>query len=211
VPEARNWVLRPVGGRRELQELVGALRASSFEPAAIEVDLPRTPLAELRAGDLAVLVEGSRAGARSRADAIARIVGGGATVADTPPAWWGRYPFKAADLTVKVTAAPEELFSVVLALRDAAGVVVPVRGSAGAGVVFAALPSTTTPQRLSGVLTAVRTVLIARGGGTCVLLRAPADVRAAIVDATQTSPEIERMRRLKAQLDPAGRFAPGRR
>jgi glycolate oxidase FAD binding subunit len=209
-PEARVWVLRPVGGRRELQELVAALRASSFEPAAIEVDLPRTPLAELRAGDLAVLVEGSRAGARSRADAIARIVGGGATVADTPPPWWGRYPFSAGDLALKVSAHPEELFSVVLALRDASGMVVPVRGSAGAGVVFAALPVSTTPQRLSGVLTAVRTILLARGGGTCEVVRAPADIRAATVDMTEPSPERDRVRRLKAQLDPHNRFVPGR-
>jgi glycolate oxidase FAD binding subunit len=209
-PKARAWVLRPVGGRREVQELVGALRESSFEPAAIEVDLPRSPLTELRAGDLAVLVEGSRAGARSRADAIARIVGGGATVSDTPPAWWGRYPFTARDIALKVTAQPEEIFAVILSMRDAAGVVAPVRGSAGAGVVFAALPPTTSPQRLIGVLTAVRTILIARGGGSCVLLRAPAGIHAATGDLTEPTPEREQVRRLKAQLDPANRLAPGR-
>jgi glycolate oxidase FAD binding subunit len=208
LPEARAWVLRPVAGRREVQELAAALRSSSFEPAAIEVDLPRGPVNDRHAGDLAVLVEGSRAGLWSRAQSIARIVGGGATVADTPPDWWGRYPFTATDVALKISTSPEELFSVVLALRDASGVLVPIRGSAGTGVVFAALPATLSPERLAGVLTAVRTILIARGGGSCALVRAPARLRAGLPD--DVFPWLPQLRALKAAFDPDNRLAPGR-
>src|SRR5581483_10941527 len=128
IPAARAWVLRPVASPREVHELTAALLSSSFAPVAIEADLPGA-----RPGELAVLVEGSRAAAPARAEAVARILGGGAVVEDTPPAWWGRYPFDVRDAALKLVAPSSELFAAIYAMRDAAGVALPVRGSSGIG------------------------------------------------------------------------------
>jgi glycolate oxidase FAD binding subunit len=209
VPETRTWVVRPVATPRDVHEFTAALLASSFAPAAIEADLPGGP----NPGELAVLLEGSRAAARSRAEAVARILGGGATVNDTPPVWWGRYPFdgdeRAHRVALRIAAPSSELFAAVYALRDAAGVSVPVRGSAGVGVVHAALPDSLAAGRIDGVLTAARAVLLGRGGGSVTVVRAPAALRGAI-DATGPVPLTLEARQAKAQLDPAGRLSPGR-
>jgi glycolate oxidase FAD binding subunit len=140
---------------------------------------------------------------------VARILGGGSTVADTPPVWWGRYPFGTDDVALKISAPSNELFAVVYALRDAAGVAVPVRGSAGVGVAYAALPATLGAGRIEGVLTAARAVMLGRGGGTCVVLRAPVALRAQI-DATGPLPLSPTDRQAKAALDPEERMSPGR-
>ncbi len=216
VPAGRAWVIRPVATPRDVQELTYALLASSFAPVAIECDLPGSAAgtrwsagggAEARTGELAALVEG--ASATSRAQAIARILGGGATVADTPPEWWGRYPFDGSDVALKISAPSNELFAVIYALRDAAGVPVPVRGSAGVGVAYAALPASLGAGRIDGVLTAARAVMLGRGGGSCVVLRAPEPLRSA-VDITGPVPLTLADRQAKAALDPTGRLAPGR-
>jgi glycolate oxidase FAD binding subunit len=227
VPAGRAWVVRPVATPRDVQELTYALLASSFAPVAIECDLPivagpagGSPGRERAArggwsasgsgphtGELAVLLEG--ASAVTRAEAVARILGGRSTVADTPPVWWGRYPFGTDDVALKISAPSNELFAVVYALRDAAGVAVPVRGSAGVGVAYAALPATLGAGRIEGVLTAARAVMLGRGGGTCVVLRAPVALRAQI-DATGPLPLSPTDRQAKAALDPEERMSPGR-
>ena len=158
-------------------------------------------------GELAVLLEG--ASALNRAEAVARILGGGSTVADTPPVWWGRYPFGTDDVAVKISAPSNELFAVIYALRDAAGVPVPVRGSAGVGVAYAALPAGLGAGRIDGVLTAARAVMLGRGGGSCVVLRAPEALRSQI-DVTGPVPLTLTDQQAKAALDPEGRMAPGR-
>lgn len=228
VPAGRAWVIRPVGTPRDVQELTYALLASSFAPVAIECDLPaigggpsRSAAGRERGGrsgwsasgsgpptgELAVLLEG--ASAVTRAEAVARILGGGSTVADTPPVWWGRYPFGTDDVALKISAPSNELFAVIYALRDAAGVAVPVRGSAGVGVAYAALPANLGAGRIDGVLTAARAVMLGRGGGTCVVLRAPEALRAQI-DATGPVPLSLADRQAKSALDPEDRMAPGR-
>jgi glycolate oxidase FAD binding subunit len=225
IPSGRAWVIRPVATPRDVQELTYALLASSFAPVAIECDLstaaagggarpggvavggwtasPSGP----PTGELAVLLEG--ASATNRAEAVARILGGGSTVADTPPVWWGRYPFGTDDVAVKISAPSNELFAVIYALRDAAGVPVPVRGSAGVGVAYAALPASLGASRIDGVLTAARAVMLGRGGGSCVVLRAPEALRSQI-DVTGPVPLTLTDQQAKAALDPEGRLAPGR-
>jgi glycolate oxidase FAD binding subunit len=210
IPAARVWVLRAVATPREVHELTAALLASSFAPVAIEADLPGGPSAGgSRPGELAVLVEGSRATAPARAEAVARILGGGAIVEDTPPVWWGRYPFDVREVALKLVAPSSELFAAIYALRDAAGVAVPVRSSSGIGVAYAALPETMRPSRVDSVLTAARAVLLARGGGSCTVLRAGDEVRA-VVDPVGPVPLTGQQRQAKAALDPVGRLAPGR-
>jgi glycolate oxidase FAD binding subunit len=211
LPPARAWVVRPVSTPREVQQLTEALVASPLEPVAIEADLPGRP-ADRPPGppaELAALFEGERAAAIHRAGSAAKLLGGGAVVEQLPPAWWGRYPFDADDVALKIWGRPSELFAVVYALRDAAGLPVPVRGSVGLGVAHAALPDTIPPERLDGMLTAARTVLLARGGGGCTLLRAPLELRE-LVESHGPEPLPAAVTRLKLALDPEDRLAPGR-
>jgi glycolate oxidase FAD binding subunit len=56
---------------------------------------------------------------------------------------------------------------------------VPVRGSAGAGIVHAVLPAHFSAERVEGILDAIRGVLLARGG-RCVVVTAPPAVRAVV-------------------------------
>ncbi|GAA3234720.1 FAD-binding oxidoreductase [Dactylosporangium siamense] len=206
LPAARAWVVRPVSTPREVQQLTEALVSSSLGAAGIEADLPG---GAGRPAEIAALFEGSRAGATARAEAAARLLGGGAAVEQAPPEWWGRYPFDADDVALKVWGQPSELFAVVYALRDAAGIPVPVRGSVGAGIAHVALPGNIAAERLAGMLTAARTVLMARGGGSCTLLRAPADLRE-LVETYGPSQLSDATVRLKLALDPEERMAPGR-
>jgi glycolate oxidase FAD binding subunit len=206
LPAARAWVTRPVSTPREVQQLTEALVASPLEPVAIEADLPGAP----RPAELAALFEGERAAAVQRAEAAAKLLGGGATVGQLPPVWWGRYPFETDDVALKIWGRPSELFAVVYAIRDAAGIPVPVRGSVGLGVAHVAVPDSVSPERLDGMLTAARTVLLARGGGGCTLLRAPHDLRE-LVEPHGTGPLPPSAARLKLALDPEERLSPGRR
>ncbi|MEV6928764.1 FAD-binding oxidoreductase [Dactylosporangium sp. NPDC051485] len=207
LPAARAWVVRPVSTPREVQQLTEALAASALEPAAIEADLPGA--AGGHPAELAALFEGDRAAVAHRAESAAKLLGGGATVEQLPPAWWGRYPFDADDVALKIWGRPSELFAVVYAIRDAAGGPVPVRGSVGLGVAHVALPDTVDPERLDGMLTAARTVLLARGGGGCTLLRAPLELRE-LVETYGPEPVPAAAARLKLALDPEDRLAPGR-
>ncbi|WP_433053354.1 FAD-binding oxidoreductase [Dactylosporangium sp. CS-033363] len=207
LPPARAWVVRPVSTPREVQQLTEALVASPLEPVAIEADLPGGIGA--RPAELAALFEGDEVFVAHRAESAAKLLGGGAAVESLPPAWWGRYPFAADDVALKIWGRPSELFAVVYALRDAAGLPVPVRGSVGLGVAHVALPDTVTPERLDGMLTAARTVLLARGGGGCTLLRAPLDLRE-LVESHGPEPLPSAAARLKLALDPEDRLSPGR-
>ncbi|MEV0566723.1 FAD-binding oxidoreductase [Dactylosporangium sp. NPDC050588] len=206
MPTARAWVVRPVSTPREVHQLTEALVSSSLGAAAIEADLPG---GAGRPAELAALFEGSRAGSAARAEAAAHLLGGGASVEPAPPEWWGRYPFDSDDVALKIWGQPSELFAVVYALRDAAGMPVPVRGSVGAGIAHVALPATTSADRLAGMLNAARTVLMARGGGGCTLLRAPADLRE-LVETYGPARLCDASVRLKLALDPEERMAPGR-
>jgi glycolate oxidase FAD binding subunit len=222
LPPAQAWVLRAVRSPLEVHELVGRLLASPLAPAAVEVDLPsaadgygratgsRPPELLTGSGMLGVLLEGSARGVTARARQTQALLGGDVTTVDRVPPWWGRYPFGAEDVALKIVAPVAELHAAVYALRDAAGrlVPVPVRGSAGAGVLYAALPGTLAPDRVAAVLYAVRATLLIRGG-SCTILHAPEAVRRE-VDVWGTVSGLTLMRRIKEQFDPNRTLAPGR-
>jgi glycolate oxidase FAD binding subunit len=126
-----------------------------------------------------VLLEGGPVAVRERASRLAAELGEDASVTGVAPQWWGRYPFGPDDVVLRLTVAIADLHAAVYALRDAAGGAVPVRGSAGAGTVHAVLPGQSDPRRVEGILDAVRSVLLARGG-RCVVVAAPPAVRAAV-------------------------------
>ncbi|HLL65144.1 MAG TPA: FAD-binding oxidoreductase [Micromonosporaceae bacterium] len=200
VPAARAWVTRSVRTPLEMHQLTSLLLAAPVPPTAVEINLPR--------GELTVLVEGLVDDVTRRTRAAHRLLGGDASAAHRPPAWWGRYPFGADDIALRLAVPFTDLHAAIYALRDAAGMSVPVRGTAGSGVVYAALGAGTPPARVRTVVDAVRTTLLARGG-SCVLLRAPDRVRAE-VERGHSGAVLPLVRRVKERFDPRGRLAPGR-
>ncbi|MEU2701948.1 FAD-binding oxidoreductase [Micromonospora aurantiaca (nom. illeg.)] len=231
VPAGRLWVSRPVWTPLEVHDLVRAVLAAGVDPAAVELDLPvPVPLPRRRippthpsvvnrpdhpavtgrpaAGSLVVLLEGGPADVTERAERLTAVLGAEAIVSHHAPEWWGRYPFAPGDTALCIEVPINDLHAAVYALRDATGGPVPVRGSAGAGTVHAALSGALPPERVASILTAVRSVLIARRG-RCVVVAAPAAVRRA-VDLWGELPTLPRLRSAKAHLDPHHRLAPGR-
>jgi glycolate oxidase FAD binding subunit len=98
---------------------------------------------------------------------------------------------------------PANLATAITALWEAAGATVPVRGSAGSGVVHAALPGTLPVGQISDALAAVRR------HGFCTVLGAPPAVHNA-VDVWGPVPGLALMRRVKEQFDPRRLLSPGR-
>ncbi|HEX6870900.1 MAG TPA: FAD-binding oxidoreductase [Micromonosporaceae bacterium] len=197
LPAAQCWVTRTVS----LPELAAAVTAAldpRISPSAVELDLTAG------AGTLAVLIEGSRAGVPVRAEAAIRGLGGDVVAGGRPP-WWGSYPFAAEGIGIKLAVALDRLPAVLAALR-AGSHGVPVRGSAGAGVLYAGLPATTSAAELDEILRSARA---AAGNGSAVVLSAPAAVRDA-VDGWGPVPGLALMRRVKDQFDPHRRFVAGR-
>ncbi|WP_345536900.1 FAD-binding oxidoreductase [Phytohabitans rumicis] len=214
-PAARAWVQRSVWTPLELYDLVREVQASSVQVAAVELDLPTTKpvlVPRQRAprgpGTLAILLEGEPGAVAERSTRIVDLLGGDAEVRTEAPPWWGRYPFGAGDVALRITVPTADLHAAIYAVRDAAGVTVPVRGSAGAGVIHAALPGGTEPDRITAILEAVRGVLLGRAG-SCVVVSAPAAVREAVdMWGPGASPDV--VRRVKNRFDPRHRLAPGR-
>jgi glycolate oxidase FAD binding subunit len=187
LPEARRWIRVPVPNPLQMRYAVEETLEQDVQPSAIEVDLPTqlTPHPAGRPpGTLAILLEGATASVDARAARLAAAIGDEAEVSEIAPRWWGRYPFGAYEIALRVSVAIEDLHAAVYALSDAAGRPVPVRGSAGIGSVHAVLPGSLAPERVEAILDSLRNVLMARGG------------RAAIVSAP---PEIAR------HVDMAGR------
>ena len=185
-PEVRRWVTVPVADPLRVHELVHAVVHSQAVPWAVEVD----------DGSLSVLLGGRPDGVAARASAVQARIGG--DVSDIPPDGWGRYPWVEGETGLKVTFVLSGLAEVLAALAEAGA---RVRGSAGAGVVYAALAVPDQLERLREVASA--------HGGTVVVVDAPDEVKAS-VDVWGPVPALALMRRVKEQFDPDHRLAPGR-
>jgi glycolate oxidase FAD binding subunit len=208
VPDARAWVVRSVRSPLEVSELTNALLRSGLEPAAIEVDLPAALYRPGPLGELVALVEGSPGFVADRGQAIARLLGNEATAEETPPDWWGRYPFGPDDIALQIDAPIADMHAALYALRDATGAPVPIRGSIGSGVVHVGLSARIGADRLGSVMAAVRTTLLSRSG-RCEMLRGPQRLRALMHGGGPTL-ELPMMRQLKERFDPQRRLSPGR-
>jgi glycolate oxidase FAD binding subunit len=151
-------------------------------PAAIEVDSAT--------GETAVLLEGTPEGVDERAAKLAKLLGGEVTA--EAPAWWGRPPEGPilVKLGVPISRVPD-------LLSDGAA----IRGSAGAGVLYAAVDDITGVEALRAHCVRLE--------GHAVVLAAPPGVRE-ILDMWGPTPGLALMRRIKDQFDPGHRFAPGR-
>jgi glycolate oxidase FAD binding subunit len=177
--------------------LVHAVAASQLAPAGIELDAPIGHPATL-----GVALEGTADGVAARTDALLALIrDSGAAEARTrsqPPLWWGRYPWPAGAIALKLTFARSGLADVVAAARDLA---VPVRGSAGVGVLYG---TTADPEAVAPLRQAC-----AAHGGSLVVVDAPEAVKAT-VDLWGPVSGLDLMRRVKERFDPQYRLAPGR-
>ncbi|MEV6597683.1 FAD-binding oxidoreductase [Actinoplanes sp. NPDC051346] len=189
VPPARAVVLRDAPAA-ELGALLAAVRAEQVAPSAVEINRIGLGL-----GTVAVLVEGTAEGVRDRAARLEKCLSG--SIGELPP-WWGVLPWPSDGVGLKLTAALSGVPSLLAAAPE-----VTIRGSAGAGVLYAHVVED-IPETIALLRAAA-----GRAGGHAVVLTAPEAVRPHL-DMWGPVPALSLMRRVKDRFDPGHRFAPGR-
>jgi glycolate oxidase FAD binding subunit len=201
-----RWVTAPAGSDPVAHELVQRVVHSQLVPTALELDRPSPASATL-----AVLVEGNRQGVAARVDGLLALLGAGAEVHESAPEWWGRVPWADGEVGLRLTheiAGLPRLLDAIDDISDRHGLRATVRGSAGVGLLYAALPGTIHPETVAAVVGALREK--APGwNGDVVVLDAPAAVKANL-DGWGPVRGLGLMRRVKDQFDPECRLAPGR-
>jgi glycolate oxidase FAD binding subunit len=190
---------------REAQEVVQSVLHAQAVPSAIEVDWVDGR------GAVSVLLEGRQEGVAGRTDTVRRLLGESSSESGDAPAGGAAYPWDLGATgdqratALKLTFVLSGLADVLTAAAEAGAV---VRGSAGTGVVYAALPPGTGAETVRTSLDLLRRIC-AQHGGTVVVVDAPAAVKAG-VDVWGAVPALDLMRRVKDQFDPDQRLAPGR-
>jgi glycolate oxidase FAD binding subunit len=197
VPEVRRWVSVPVADPQRAHDLAQAVVHGQTVPGALEVDWPADG-----PGTLTVQYGGKPEGVEDRVGTARSLLGGDASVSEDEPDGWSSYPWRAGETGLKLTFVLSGLRDVLAVTRDVGAA---VRGSAGTGVVYAALDR---PDDVPAALDRLRSVC-ARHQGSAVVVDAPAEVKRA-VDVWGPVPALDLMRRVKDQFDPEHRLAPGR-
>ncbi|MCA2214346.1 FAD-binding oxidoreductase [Jidongwangia harbinensis] len=198
-PAATAVVCAPAPDPAAAGRLAAAVRDAQVVPSAVEVDAPPGGPVEV-----AALVEGSVDGVAERAAVLHKVLGDQAR--DGVPEWWGTLPWRTGQVGIKLTA-PLSRVPALLTEARATGAAVTVRGSAGAGVLYAGLPAD-PPGDVATVVERLRAAAV-RAEGHVVVLTAPPAVRQ-LVDLWGPVGGLALMRRVKDQFDPEHRFAPGR-
>jgi glycolate oxidase FAD binding subunit len=208
-PGSRHFLTVEVSSEAALAPLLAGLLACRAEPSAIELD--RSPADG--PVSLAVLLEGRPGPLAERARSVASILAAGAAPAgdEEAPPWWGRLP---GEVTLKCTvpvASVAPLLERVRVLGAEHGTGVAMRGSAGAGVLWAGVDASTPVESLAGLLAGLRRFCTPLGGSVTVL-RAPASLVSPTtgLDLWGEVPGLALMRRVKAEFDPRCLLAPGR-
>lgn len=210
LPAARVWVSTPASSPADAQRLVQSVLHAQAVPAAIEVEWGSDT--DPGTGVVSVLLEGREDGVAGRAAVVRALLGETATESATDqPAGDATYPWD-------VTAAGDDratAFKLTFALSGLADVLqtatetgVKLRGSAGAGVAYAALAPGTPLDIARSALDRLRRTCTGRGG-SAIVLDAPTDVKSGL-DVWGPVPALDLMRRVKDQFDPDHRLAPGR-
>jgi glycolate oxidase FAD binding subunit len=213
LPEASATVVFQGLEAADVRATVLALRAVAVEPTA-----SAALGTEDRRFTLLVRFEGFAPGVRDQVDRTLGRAGAGAKAegGEEDALWAGHDRLRTAGgVRVKATFAPAGLAQAVEALRPLAGalrepalVVYPA-----IGVAFVGGELDRPGEALAAVVRAVesaRRALQPLGSGALVIAEAPPELHAR-VDAWGPVPSaIEVMRRLKRELDPDGRLAPGR-
>jgi glycolate oxidase FAD binding subunit len=201
---------------------------SPLVASAVELSWPE-PSGPVSVG---VLIEGSAEGVSARAERMAGLLDGSSglsgssessvplgssvssvQVSASPPSWWP-WAIEADGgtlirLSFWVSALASVLDAVKVAARDS-GTTPVVYGSAGAGVLYLALPAET--EGVVELVSGLRALLSHKRGNVAVI-SAPAAVRAALTDRGGMAgrvPSLSLMRAVKDQFDPGHRMAPGR-
>jgi glycolate oxidase FAD binding subunit len=205
LPAASRWVSTPVAEPADAQRLVLSVLHGQAVPAAVEVEWSTDG-----PGAVHVLLEGREDGVRGRVATVRELLGGAVESADDPSDG-ATYPWETGatgddrSTCLKLTFALSGLADVLTTARETG---LHVRGSAGAGVAYASLPSTTGVADAKDVVRRIRETCT-RAGGSAVVVDAPADVKAA-VDVWGPVAALDLMQRVKDQFDPDHRLAPGR-
>lgn len=214
LPAARQFVTVPVADPAAAHRVVQTVVHSQVVPGAVEVDLPAEgPGKGTGIGTVTVLLEGIAAGVIGRTSTLLELLGSTAEVGEDQPEGWARHPWDPTArgderaTALKLTCALSGLGDT-LGVARAAEVPVHVRGSGGAGVLYAAIPADADPVAVRTAVEALRHTCT-RHGGSLVVLDAPAAVKE-VVDTWGPVPAIDLMRRVKDQFDPDRRLAPGR-
>ncbi len=183
-------------------EAAARVRRSPLAVSAVELDWPG-PGAGLT---LAILVE-SPGDVAARAAKVADLLGPRASITPGVPDWWGTPPWPADGTAVKLSARLSRLGTVLESLRhNGSGLELAVRGSLGAGVLYAGLPAHTAPDRVIGFVAALRAAL-PPADGHVVVLRSPVTDG---LDRWGPVNWLALMHRVKQQFDPGRLLAPGR-
>jgi glycolate dehydrogenase FAD-binding subunit len=209
LPPATAYVLAERSAQ-DCAPLLSAALEAALAPVAAELHWP-DPAEPV---ELAIALEGDPAGVTERATALARATGG--TVAESPPSWWGTGPV--AGTRLQLAFWPGRLRSVLTELAAASrqtGLTPAVGGSAGAGLLDAALPAEADPEQLAAFVATLRRSLghVAASGSppraSVVVQHAPAPVRERL-DLFGPVPSLALMRSVKQQFDPERLLSPGR-
>ncbi|MDO5739751.1 MAG: FAD-binding oxidoreductase [Ornithinimicrobium sp.] len=208
LPAASHWVGLTLAADR-LGEVLATMIASQLVPNAVEVHaapgLDPTVVA---------LIEGTEAGALARAEQLADQLGADAWVHQEAPTWWATMPSPAehaqgsSGALLKTTARLSGIPELVAELTSHGATVI---GSAGTGVLYAALPvdaGSADASSLASALASIRRTSSALGGST-IVLDAPAALKPGL-DTWGPIAALDLMRRVKAEFDPQRVLAPGR-
>ncbi len=205
VPATHRWVSVPVADPAEALAAAQAAVHSQVVPTAVEVEWASG------SGAVSVLLEGRDDGVAGRATTLGSLLGAESTQSQDAPAAGSTYPWDVTatgdhrSTALKLTFVLSGLADVLTVAGDTGA---RLRGSAGSGVVYAALDPDTSVDDVRAALGRLRTVCHAHGG-TAVVVDAPAAVKAA-VDVWGPVPALDLMRRVKDRFDPDHRLSPGR-
>ena len=197
LPEVQRWVTVPVDDPGRAHEVAHAVIHAQAVPAAVEVDWPRSGR-----GSVQVLIGGRASGVDDRVSTVRDLLGDDAEVSDEAPSGWSTYPWESGDTCLKLTFVLSGLRDVLTVATETGA---NVRGSAGTGVVHAALDD---PERAPEAVARLRDVCT-KHQGSAVVVDAPPEVKQA-VDVWGPVPALDLMTRVKDQFDPDHRLAPGR-
>jgi glycolate oxidase FAD binding subunit len=206
VPVEGRWLTVPVPDASSAHEAVQSVLHSQCVPAALEVEWSVTGEATV-----SVLLEGRPDGVEGRSRTVRSLLGERVSQSAHAPADGATYPWDVTAtgderaVALKLTFALSGLPDVLAAARDGG---VAVRGSAGTGVAYGALPADTPVDAVGAAVDRLRAVCGGHGGGL-VVLDAPAVVKRS-VDVWGPVPAADLMRRVKDRFDPDRRLAPGR-
>jgi glycolate oxidase FAD binding subunit len=141
----------------------------------------------------------------AEASALLQRIGGLAVEVDTDDeaCWEAQRSAQRGDVVVKVSALPARLPAALAAAESLGGTLV---ARAGLGLAWLRLPGTGGAAEIAAGIESLRRSLVP---APCVVLDAPAEVRAAVDPWGERTGPVDLMRKVKARFDPAGVCAPG--